>query len=639
LQFNSFVSDWKKCHYFFNAPFQECYDCPCAAIASPKLKMKNLKPIATGILFSFATTMSHSATLFPEHDQQVNSLLSQMTLDEKIGQMVQVDSSALRDKADVQKYFLGSVLSGGSSNPAKGNTAQDWLDFVNEFQSHALQTRLKIPLLYGIDAVHGHNNIEDAVIFPHNIGLGATHNPKLVESAERITAEEVAGTGIRWAFAPCITVPQNERWGRTYEGFSDNTALVSELGVAGTIGFQGKKLSADPTSVLACAKHFIGDGGTTNGIDQGNTICDEATLRKLYLPPYQAAIKAGVGSIMVSYSSWNGVKMHGNKYLLTDVLKGELGFKGFLVSDWAAIDQISPDYKSDVEQSINAGLDMIMIPNGPGKANNYVDFINDLKALVADGKVPQSRIDDAVRRILAVKFQLGIFESTATDPKLTAAVGSPEHRAVARECVRESLVLLKNDKHVLPLSKKIKHLVVVGSAADDIGMQCGGWTIDWQGARGNVTRGMTILAAIRQVVSPETQVTFSPDASDLKNADAVIAVVGELPYAEMKGDRTHLDLSAEDSALITKAKAGGAPVVTILFSGRPLILNSALDDSDAFVAAWLPGTEGLGVSDVLFGDFKFTGKSPRNWPRSNDHIATGDKSEKPLFPFGFGLSR
>jgi beta-glucosidase len=362
-------------------------------------------------------------------------------------------------------------------------------------------------------------------------------------------------------------------------------------------------------------------------------------LRKLFLPPYVAAIKAGVGSIMVSYSSWNGEKMHGNKYLLTDVLKGELGFKGFLVSDWAAIDQLSPDYKHDIEQSINAGLDMIMIPNGPDKPNNYIDFIRDLKALVAEGKVPQSRIDDAVSRILRIKFALGIFDSTATDPKLTAAIGSPEHRAVAREAVRESLVLLKNENKILPLSKKIKHLAVVGAAADDLGMQCGGWTVDWQGRHGEVTHGgTTLLAAIRQTVSPETQVTFSPDASDLKNADVVIAVVGEQPYAEMKGDTNNLDLSVEDTVLIAKAKAGGAPVVTILFSGRPLILNSALDDSNAFVAAWLPGTEGLGMTDVLFGDHKFTGKLARNWPRSNDHLASADKSEKPLFPFGFGLS-
>jgi beta-glucosidase len=580
-----------------------------------------------------------SATGTANFQSRADALLAQMTLDEKIGQMVQVDSGALTDKGDVQKYFLGSVLSGGSSDPAGGNSAQSWLDSVTQFQNQALQTRLKIPLIYGIDAVHGHNNIDGAVIFPHHIGMGATRDPKLIEKAESVTAEEVAGTGIRWAFAPCVAVVQDERWGRTYESYGESPRLVSELGAASVRGFQGEKLSVSPTSILACAKHFIGDGGTQGGKDQGNTVCDEATLRKLYLPPYRAAIKAGVGSIMVSYSSWNGQKMHGNKYLLTDVLKGELGFKGFLVSDWAAIDQLSPDYKNDVEQSINAGLDMIMIPNGPDKPNNYAEFIQDLKALVAEGKVLPSRIDDAVRRILRIKFQLGLFESTATDPALTAAIGSPEHRQVARECVRESLVLLKNENHVLPLSKQIKHLAVIGKGADDLGMQCGGWTIDWQGRIGEVTHGgTTILAAIRQTVSPETKVTFSSDGSYIQGADAVIAVIGEKPYAEMKGDRQDLTQPAEDLALVARAKSAGVPVATILLSGRPLILNSALADSNAFVAAWLPGTEGLGVADVLFGDCKFTGKLPRTWPRSNDHIATGDRSEKPLFPFGFGLT-
>ena len=571
-------------------------------------------------------------------DSQADALLAQMTLDEKIGQMVQADSGALTDPADVQKYFLGSVLSGGSSDPAAGNSPQSWLDSVNVFQNQALQTRLKIPLIYGIDAVHGHNNIDGAVIFPHHIGLGATRDAKLVERSEQVTAAEVAGTGIRWAFAPCIAVVQDEHWGRTYESYGENTALVSKLGAAAVRGFQGDSLSPDSVSVLACAKHYIGDGGTQNGVDQGNTVCDEATLRKLYLPPYRAAIKAGVGSIMVSYSSWNGARMHGNHYLLTDVLKGELGFKGFLVSDWAAIDQISPDYKNDIEQSVNAGLDMVMIPYGPGKKNNYVEFITDLKDLVAEGKVSQTRIDDAVRRILRIKYQMGLFASTATDPNLTAAIGSPEHRAVARECVRESLVLLKNEKHTLPLSKSLKHLVVVGEAADDLGMQCGGWTIDWQGGKGEVTHGgTTLLAAIRQAVGTGTQVTYSADASEVKDADAIIAVVGEAPYAEMKGDRKKLDLSDADTALVAKAKAAGVPVVTVLYSGRPLILNSALVDSDAFVAAWLPGTEGLGMTDVLFGDAKFKGKLPRTWPRSDEHVATGDTAEKPLFRYGFGL--
>jgi len=584
-----------------------------------------LKTVSALILFSLLTAApGRSAPLFSSHDRQVEALLAQMTLDEKIGQMVQVDSAVLKDPTAVRKYFLGSVLSGGDSAPAAGNSAQDWLDFVTQFQNQALQTPLKIPILYGIDAVHGHNHVDGAVIFPHHIGLGATHDARLVRQAEHVTAEETAGTGIRWVFSPCIAVPQNARWGRTYEGFGDNTALVARLGAAAVEGFQGYNLSGDPASVLACAKHFIGDGGTTNGIDQGDTICDEATLRKLFLPPYRAAIRAGVGSIMVSYSSWNGQKMHGNQYLLTTVLKGELGFRGFLISDWAAIDQLSPDYKYDIKQSINAGLDMIMIPSGPETTNNYVEFIHDLKEFVASGAVPASRIDDAVRRILRVKFQMGLFDSTATDPRLTAAVGSPEHREVARACVRESLVLLKNRNKLLPLPKTIQHLVIVGEAADDIGMQCGGWTIDWQGKPGNITHGgTTVLAAIRQTVSPGTQVTFSPDASNVTNADAIIVVVGEPPYAEGLGDRTDLGLSAADTSLIDKAMTYGKPVVTILFSGRPLVLNSALDNSTAFIAAWLPGTEGLGITDVLFGDYKFTGKLPRAWPGITPGVLSG----------------
>lgn len=574
---------------------------------------------------------------FAAVEPRAATLLAQMTLDEKIGQMTQVDVNALQEHADIQKYFLGSLLNGGGGGP-KNNVPQTWVQVVNEYQSWALKTRLKIPLIYGVDAVHGHNNVDGAVIFPHNIGLGATHNPALVEQAEHITALEVAGTGIRWAFAPCIAVAQNERWGRTYESFGDSPALVSELGAAAVRGFQGNKLS-EPTSVLACAKHFIGDGGTLDGVDEGNDVCDEATIRKLYLPPYQAAIQAGVGSIMVSYNSWNGKKMHANKYLLTDVLKGELGFKGFLVSDWAAIDQISPDYKTDVETSINAGLDMIMIPKGPGQPNNYVEFIQDLKQLVAEKRVSMARIDDAVRRILRIKFEMGSFENPYTDPSLTAAIGSAEHRAVARECVRQSLVQLKNDNHALPLSKTLKHLVVVGTAADDIGIQCGGWTISWQGQSGNIIHGgTTILTAIRNTVASGTEVTFSPDGSNVKGADAVVVVVGEMPYAETRGDRSDLRLPPADVALVEKAKSSGAPVVTLLLSGRPMILGAALDASDAFLAAWLPGTEGQGIADVLFGDYKPTGKLPRPWPRDNDGLATAavqPTASTPLFPRGF----
>jgi beta-glucosidase len=541
--------------------------------------------------------------------------------------------------ADIQRYFLGSVLSGGGSDPSPDNSAGSWLKLSSEVQSWALKTRLKIPLIYGIDAVHGHNNVDGAVIFPHNIGMGATRNPALVERAARVTAEEVAGTGIRWGFAPCVAIARNERWGRTYESFGESPELVSELGAAEVSGLQGGQ-PGDSTSVLACAKHFLADGGTQNGVDRGNTVCDEATLRKIYLPPYIAAIKAGVGSIMVSYSSWNGRKMHGNQYLLTEVLKGELGFKGFLVSDWAAIDEMSDDYRRDIETSINAGLDMIMIPNGPGQHNSYVQFITLLGELVKEGRVPQARIDDAVRRILRVKFQMGLFNDPQTDKALTAAIGSSEHRQVARECVEQSLVLLKNVNQTLPLSKSLKRLHVAGAGADDLGIQCGGWTIGWQGSAGQTIRGgTTILAAIRQAVAPGCKITYSADGANAEGADAVVVVVGEEPYAEMKGDRRDLRLSAKDAAVVTKAKAAGAPIITVLLSGRPLILESALDESDALLAAWLPGSEGEGVADVLFGDYKPTGKLPRTWPRSMDQVGSEITADtRPLFPYGFGLT-
>jgi len=609
-----------------------------AANGCPCLKFFRVFTRLLGVCPLLVMLTNGSAQDFARNDAKVDVLLSQMTLDEKIGQMVQADMNALHDKADVQKYFLGSVLSGGNSDPAD-NLPTTWLQAVNEFQNWALKTRLKIPLLYGIDAVHGHNNIDGAVIFPHHVGLGATHDPDLIRQAEHVTAQEVAGTGIRWAFAPCIAVAQDERWGRTYESYGSSTELVSQLGAAAVLGLQGDQLSSESTSVLACAKHFLGDGGTQNGHDQGNDVCDEATLLKLYLPPYAAAVKAGVGSIMVSYSSWNGTKMHANRHLLTDILKGQLGFQGFLVSDWAAIDQISPDYKKDVATSINAGLDMIMIPKAPGEPGNYVEFIDDLKDLVATGQVPQSRIDDAVRRILRIKIQMGVFENPWTDPALTAQIGSAAHRQVARQCVRESLVLLKNDHHALPLAKDLKHLVVVGQAADDLGLQCGGWTVSWQGSTGAVTHGgTTLLTAIRQTVSAGTAVTYSPDGQNLAGADAIIVVVGEHPYAEGFGDRTNLDVTASDAALVQAAQATGVPVVTLVYSGRPLVLGPVLNNSSALVAAWLPGTEGDGVADVLFGDAHPTGKLPRPWPGNNAQLSAQYPEGKPQFPLGYGLT-
>lgn len=579
---------------------------------------------AAGLGLLVATTISASAASATE--ERVEALLKQMTLAEKIGQMTQVDTAALPDKSHIQKYALGSVLSGGGSDP-KDNSPQSWLQLANECQAWAQKTRLKIPLLYGVDAVHGHNNVDGAVIFPHHIGLGATRNSALVEQAARVTAKEIAGTGINWNFAPCVAVAQDARWGRTYESFSDSPELAGELGLAMVRGLQANY--AGPDSVVACIKHYVGDGGTQNGVDQGNTVMDEATLRKIHLAPYLPSLKANVGSVMLSFSSWNGAKMHGHKYLVTDVLKGELGFKGFTISDWAAIDQLPFDYKGSIAASINAGLDMAMVVTAPGQPNNYVDFITKLTELVNEGRVPQSRIDDAVRRILRTKFESGAFAAKPVNPALTASIGSPAHREVARDCVRQSLVLLKNDSAALPLTKNLKRLHVVGKAADDLGIQCGGWTISWQGDAGKVTTGgTTILQAIKQTVSTDTKVSFSADGSGAESADAVIVVVGEMPYAEGKGDRADLNLAASDVALIQRAKQSGTPVVTILLSGRPLVLGAALEASDAFVAAWLPGSEGLGVTDVLFGDCKPTGKLPRIWPQASGNALA----------FGFGLT-
>ncbi|MBI5808638.1 MAG: glycoside hydrolase family 3 C-terminal domain-containing protein [Ignavibacteriales bacterium] len=601
--------------------------------------MKSQIFIALILLITFTTIQSQSnqKTMI---NKKVDALMSKMTLEEKIGQMTQVDLDAIKQNPDdIAKYSLGSLLCGGNTE-VPDISAKGWAQSYQQYQNIALKSRLKIPILFGIDAVHGHNNVDGATIFPHNIGLGASRNPKLVEKVARITALEVRGTGMQWAFAPCVAVARNERWGRTYESFGENPELSKSLGAAAVLGLQTKNLK-DKTSVLASVKHFMGDGGTTNGKDQGNTECDMNTLREIHLAPYIDAIKAGAKNIMVSYSSWNGLKMHGNKYLLTDVLKKELGFKGFLVSDWAAIDQLGKDYKTDIEISINAGLDMIMIPNGPDKENNYVQFINFLKELVNEGKVPIERIDDAVRRILTVKFEMGLFENYKVDKKLTAKVGSKEHREVAREAVRQSLVLLKNDKNVLPLSKSLKRIHVAGKAADDIGIQCGGWTISWQGNTGNViSGGTTILQAIKNTVSKKTEITTSTDGKGAEGADVCLVVVGENPYAEMFGDREDLSLSKDDIQTIENAKASGVPVVVILFSGRPMIITDQISKVDGFIVAWLPGTEGQGVADVLFGDFKPVGKLPHSWPKSMNQIPinVGDKNYDPLFPYGFGLS-
>lgn len=594
------------------------------------------------------TPTTEDAPALSDFDDEVDELLAQMTLAEKVGQMTQADISDL-DPSEVATLYLGSVLSGGNSDPAAGNSLEAWTNLYNELQQQALQTRLGIPLLYGVDAVHGHNNVLGAVIFPHNIGLGATRNADLVEEIARITALEVRATGINWTFAPCITVPRDIRWGRTYEGFSEDPALVAELGAAAVRGYQHGGLD-NPQSVLANAKHYLGDGGTVYGtgnfpnapLDQGDMQLDEETMRRVHLAPYPPAIEEGVGSIMPSYSSWNGEKVSGSTYLLTDVLKGELGFEGFLVSDWNAIDQVYPDdYKTAIERSINAGMDMGMV------TNQYRAFIQHLTELVEEGRVPMERIDDAVRRILRVKFAMGLMDSTRShlaDTSLQAQFGSDEHRAVARDAVRQSLVLLKNEGDVLPLSKTASRIYVAGKSADDIGNQSGGWTIEWQGASGEVTPGgTTILQAIRNAVGEETEVPYSADGSGAEGADVGILVVGETPYAEGVGDireSAQLALSEEDVAAFNTMKAAGIPVVVVLVSGRPMIIGEVLDEADAFIAAWLPGTEGDGVADVLFGDYNPTGKLPYTWPRTAEQLplSLDDEDADPLFAYGYGLS-
>lgn len=603
--------------------------------------MSSLHPFRRHILIAIGTAMFSSvmyggqdfrdSTLTPA--ARAESLLQQMTLEEKIGQMMQVDlTPTLSHLSDLARYGFGSVLSGGDSDPPGGNTPDIWRGVHDSLQRIALSSRLRIPILYGIDAVHGHSNVVGATIFPHNIGLGCTRNPTLIELAARVTAIEMAATGIRWNFAPMIGVPRDERWGRTYEGFGETPELAS-LGAVQVRGLQGSTLK-DRTSVLACAKHFLADGGTDGGKDQGNATLATATIRSIHLPGYKAALGYHTGSVMVSYSSINGGKMHGNRYWLTDVLKGELRFTGIVVSDWGGIDQLGPDYTKDVEQSVNAGIDMVMLPS------RYMDFLNAMQELVRQGRVSSARIDDAVRRILTAKFSLGLFEHPFADPALLSEVGSPAHRAVARQCVRESMVLLKNERHALPLPAHATRILVAGTHADNIGFQCGGWTIRWQGGNGATTPGTTILEGMRQA-APTTAIDYreSGDFEDT-SADACVVVIGERPYAEGSGDSKDLSLSPADMALVRKMKSYGHPLVVVLVAGRPLILGEILDSVDAIVAAWLPGTEGGGVADLLFSVVPPKGVLAHSWPRTVKQIPinVGDPDYDPLFPYGFGLS-
>jgi beta-glucosidase len=564
---------------------------------------------------------------------RVNDLLARMSLDDKISQMTQAERQAANPDQAAQAK-LGSILSGGGSVPTP-NTAVSWADMYDAYQKAAIATPLGIPIIYGVDAVHGHNNVYGATVFPHNIGLGAANDPELIQKIGTATAEEVSATGINEAFAPCLCVARDDRWGRTYESYGE---LPQNAIANATIinGLQGRSLNA-PGSVMATAKHFIGDGATTGGKDQGDAQISEQELRAIHLPPFREAVKRGVGSVMISYNSWNGVKNHGNKYLITDMLKGELGFSGIVISDWDGINQIDgqPGFTAaEVSQAVNAGLDLIMVPY------DYLKFINTLRAEVQAGHIPLSRIDDANKRILTKKFELGLFERPLTDRSYLKTVGSQDHRDLARQAVQESQVLLKNDG-VLPLAKKNNKIFVAGKNANDIGNQAGGWTLSWQGQSGAVIPGTTILDGIKSQVGKGSSVTYDRAGNGIDSSYKVaVAVVGETPYAEGRGDRpTDLKLDAEDLATIAKLKATGVPVVVALVSGRVLDVASELPKWNGLIESWLPGSEGAGVADVLFGDYTPTGKLSFTWPASiaQEPINVGD-GKTPLFPYGYGLT-
>jgi beta-glucosidase len=521
---------------------------------------------------------------------------------------------------------------------------------VDNFQSYALQTRLGIPLIYGADAVHGHNNVYGATLFPHNIGLGAMHDPALITQIEQVTRDEVLGTGVRWTFAPCVCTPQDIRWGRTYEGYSEVPSDNATDGAAAIVGFQGANGTLGPTNILATAKHFIGDGHTAWGtgspyLNEGDAQISEQQLDTIDLPPYQSAVSNKVGSVMISYSSWNGLKDHANQYLITTKLKGtgtdsygtpDLGFQGFVVSDWQAINQISTDYNYDVRTAINAGIDMVMVPD------NYKTFISTLDTEIKAGTIPMSRIDDAVTRILTAKFASGLFTQPYTDRSYTPNVGSAAHRAVARQAERESLVLLKNNG-VLPLSKTGNYtLVVGGDHANNLGYQLGGWSISWQGGSGTTTIGTTLWQAIQQAgLSSSVKLNFvGTRTKGNYKGDVGIVAVGETPYAEGNGDTKTLALSSTDATEVSDVCSRVTKCIVLLFSGRPIIINTQLNQSSAFVAAWIGSTEGEGITDVLFGNYGFQGKLTYTWPNSvtQEPCNQNNGCTGALFPYGYGIT-
>ena len=593
----------------------------------------------------------------PKIEARIAAILGQMTLEQKIGQMMQPDIRSVTPQ-DVRTYHLGSILNGGGAFPGNDKHAKvsDWVSLADKFYDASMDTSTHapaIPIIWGTDAVHGHNNVIGATLFPHNIGLGATRDADLIQRIGEITAREVAVTGIDWTFAPTVAVVRDDRWGRTYEGYSEDPQIVRDFAgrmVRGIQGAAGTKEFLDSSHIVATAKHYIGDGGTELGIDRGNTVVTEQQLLDIHGQGYVAALSAGVQTVMVSYNMWQGWKLHGQQHLLTDVLKQQMGFDGLVVSDWNGVDEVQGCSKDKCAPAINAGIDLFMVPE------DWKAFIGNTIAQVRAGEIPEARIDDAVTRILRVKMRAGLFEKGRPSSRPLAnkreLLGSTQHRDVARQAVRESLVLLKNKNALLPLRRNI-NVLVAGDGADNIGKQSGGWTITWQGTEttnADFPGATSIFAGIHKAVKAAGgTATLSVDGKYSARPDVAIVVFGENPYAEWHGNIRSIDYQGDDgadAAMMKRLKDAGIPVVAVFLTGRPLWVNAELNASDAFVVAWLPGSEGGGIAEVIFRnergavDRDFIGKLSYSWPRyaSQVPLNRGDANYAPLFAYGFGLT-
>lgn len=605
--------------------------------------------------------LTPSPALDSDIEKRVGELLEKMTNAEKVGQVIQPEIKYI-EVNDIREYHLGSVLNGGGTwpNNDKNSSLQDWIDLSQQFYEASMDTSdggVAIPILWGTDAVHGHNNVKGATLFPHNIGLGAANDPALIRRIGEVTALEVSATGIDWTFGPTVAVPRDDRWGRTYEGYSEDPVIVKAYAREVVLGLQGPMSSQPGFSadhLIATAKHYVGDGGTQGGIDRGDAKISEQELFDIHAQGYVSALDANVMTAMVSFSSWNGKKMHGNEYLLKDILKGRMGFNGFVVGDWNSHHQVEGCTVESCAAGFNAGVDMFMVPE------DWEALYKNTLAQVESGEISQERLDDAVRRILRVKMMAGLFEAGPVDKRANSAkaslVGSPEHREVAREAVRKSLVLLKNDDRLLPISGNA-NVLVAGASANDVAMQSGGWSMTWQGTgntNANFPGATTIFAGIEQAVLKEGGQVLLSETGEWTDADfagnkpdVAIVVFGEAPYAEWHGDLTSIEFEQGNKvslALLKSLRERGVPVVSVFLSGRPLYTNKEINASDAFVAAWLPGSEGQGVADLLIADkngqpnFDFTGKLSYSWPKTPNQavLNRGQDNYEPLFAYGYG---